>query len=125
MRRNWFGVFVFVLALAVQVMAPAAANVAMAQASGTANQAFALCLQDAGDSADGSRQLPGHKDHHRDSCPLCQICCGGIAPIEARPYQVGRAPVQWAALAWTVADRVLPTPRHEHAHQARAPPAFS
>lgn len=125
MRRNWFGVLVFALALTIQVMAPVAANVGMARTSDEAGRTFSLCLQDGGSPADNSRQLPGHNDRHRDACPLCQVCCDGLAPIEARPNDVGRAPVQWTALAWTVADRVLPAPRHDHSRQARAPPAFS
>lgn len=125
MRRNWLSVFVFVLALTIQVIAPAGANVAMARASGEAQQSVSICLSIGGDPADNSQQFPGHNDRHHSSCLLCQVCCGGIAPIEARPHQVGKAPVQWIVLAWTVADRVLPAPRHKHSHQARAPPAFS
>jgi len=125
MRRNWFGVLVFMLALAVQALAPAVANVAMALTSSEAGRSFSLCLRAGGSPAGNSQQLPGHNDRHRDACLLCQVCCDGIAPIEARPNDVGRAHVQWTALAWTVADRVLPTPRHDHSRQARAPPAFS
>ena len=125
MRRNWIGVLVFALALTIQVWAPVVASVAMAQTATDAERRLSLCLNAGGDNADRSQQLPGHHNQHRDACPLCQFCCGGIAPIEARPNQVGRAPVQWIALAWTVADRVLPTPAHDHSRQARAPPALS
>ncbi len=125
MRRNWFSVVLFALALALQAFGPAAANVAMAQASAETRQSFALCLQSGGVSAGDYHPLPGQKDRHRDSCPLCQICCDGIASYEARLNQVAGAPVQWSALSWTSADCALPSPRHEHSHQARAPPVFS
>lgn len=124
MRRNWIGVLVFALALTVQVLAPGLVNVGMAQAANDAERTLSLCLNAGGESADRSQQLPGDHNQHRDGCPLCQFCCGGIAPIEARPNQVGRAPVQWTALARTVADRVLPAPPHDHSRQARAPPAL-
>lgn len=92
MRRNWFSVVLFALALALQAFGPAAANVAMAQASAETRQSFALCLQSGGVSAGDYHPLPGQKDRHRDSCPLCQICCDGIASYEARLNQVAGRP---------------------------------
>ena len=125
MRRNRFGVVVFALALAVQVLAPVVVKVAMARTFDDAGRTFSLCLQ-AGDSpSDNSQRLPGHNDLHRDACLLCQLCCDGIAPIDARSNYIGTAPVQWTAFAWTAADRALPTPHHDHSRQPRAPPAFS
>lgn len=125
MRRNWFGVFVFALAWAIQALAPGVASVAMTRLSGQMQVAVELCLQSGGDFATGDRRLPVHDDRRHDSCPLCQTCCDGITPVETRANHVGIAPVQWTALAWTVADHALPTPRHDHSRQARAPPAFS
>jgi hypothetical protein len=123
MRRKWYSVLLFALALAVQALALAAANVALATAPGEYRTSIQLCLQ-SGDSA-GDNQLPGHHEGQRDACFMCQVSCCGVAPLEARPNPVGLAPVQWTALAWTVADRALPAPRHESSHQPRAPPAIS
>ena len=125
MDRSWFAVLIFALALTIQVIRPAGANGAIARAFDEAPRPFSTCLQIGGAPADGSQQLPGHNDRHHDSCLLCQVCCDGMAPLEARPHQVGKAPVQRIALAWTVADRVLPTPPHEYSRQARAPPSLS
>jgi hypothetical protein len=124
MPRNWRSVLLFALALAIQALAPAAANFAMARPSGDLRSSIILCLQTGGSAGD-RQQLPGHHDRQRDDCPLCQISCSGVAPLEARPNFAGLAPVQWTALAWTVADRALPAPRHEYSHPARAPPVFS
>ena len=122
MRYKWCSVLLFALALAVQALAPAAGNIAFA-ASGDQRFSLQICLQSGG--SDGSNELPGQNDRQRDSCPVCQVSCSGVAPLEARPDPVGLALVQWTALAWTVADRALPAPRHESSHQPRAPPAFS
>jgi hypothetical protein len=126
MHRSWRGVLLFALALAIQAFAPAAANIAMAQPSGDSRVSFVICLQTGGSPADQQHRLPGqHNNRQHDACPLCQISCSGVAPLEARPNLAGLAPVQWTALAWTVADRALPAPRHESSHQPRAPPALS
>ncbi len=125
MRRNWRGVLLFALALAVQAFAPAAANIAMSQASGDPRFSIEICLQAGGGSADDNHQLPGPRNGQRGACLLCQVCCGGVAPLESRSDAVGAAPVQWTALACTVADCTLPALRHEYSHQARAPPVFS
>ena len=125
MRRNWLGALLFALALAIQALAPAAASIAMSQASGNPVLSTQICLQIGGGFANEKPQLPGPHGGQRDACPLCRLCCGGVAPLEPRTISVGEAPVQWMALAWTVADCALPAPRYEHSHQARAPPIFS
>jgi hypothetical protein len=124
MRRNWRNVLLFAAALAIQALAPAAAAIAMARPFAGSLSSIEICLEIRGSAGD-QQQLPGHNDRSRDACPLCQICCSGAAPLEARPNLAGLAPVQWTALAWTVADRALPAPRHEYSHQARAPPILS
>jgi hypothetical protein len=114
----------FALAVAVQALAPVAADFAMAKASGD-GASFEICV-DSGGVAHHHRhhnRAPGHDGS--DACPLCQVCCSGVALIEAKPDHVGMAPVQWTPLAWTAADRVLAASRRDHAHQARAPPSFS
>ncbi len=123
MRRSWRSVLLFALALAIQALAPAASAIGAARPFGGSRASFEICLQAGGFA--GNEQLPGHHDRQRDACPLCQMSCSGVAPLEARPTLAGLAPVQWTALAWTVADRALPAPRHEHSHQPRAPPLFS
>jgi hypothetical protein len=123
MRRKWYGVLLFALALAIQALAPAAANVALAAAPNEYRLSIQSCLQ-SGDPA-GANQLPGHHEGQCDACLMCQASCCGVAPLAARPSSAGLAPVQWTALAWTVADRALPAPRHESSHQPRAPPALS
>ncbi len=125
MHRNWLGVLLFALALAIQAFALAAANVAMSRASSDPSFSTDICLQSGGGSANSKSQLPGPHDGQRGACLLCQVCCSGVAPLATRPVPVGEAPVQWTALAWTVADCALPAPRYEYSHQARAPPTFS
>jgi hypothetical protein len=125
MRRNWISVLLFALALAIQALAPTAANVAIAQGSAETRQSLALCSQIGDVPADDFGRLPGHGNHHSGACLLCQICCDGVAPFEARPSQVCRVPVQWTALAWMAMHSAMPAPRVEHSRQARAPPAFS
>lgn len=122
MRRNWVSGLLFALALAFQAAAPVAATVAMERGS---SPSVEICLKAAGKAAASDNQLPGPHDSKRDICALCEFCCSGVAPLEARPNPVGLAPVQWTALAWTVADRALPALRHDHARQARAPPFVS
>jgi hypothetical protein len=124
MRRNWHCVLFFALALAIQAFSPAVASFAMAQASADNRSFTEICFQ-SGDGSAGSGQAPNQSDRHHDACALCQTCCSGVSPLQARPNPVGEAPFQWSALAWTVADRALPAPCHEYSHQARAPPAFS
>lgn len=124
MRRNWLTTLLFALALVVQTMAPAAANVASAAGLGTSIASDELCFKVAG-STDQSQQSPGQSKGHRDVCLLCQSYCDGVAPLGARVIHLGKAPVQWTALFWTVADRALPTPQHDYSRQARAPPAIS
>jgi hypothetical protein len=123
MRRKWRSVLLFALALAFQALAPAAANVALAAASDDIRASIQICLQSGGPA--GKNDLPGQTDRQHDACLICQVNCNGVAPLEARPNPVGLAPVQWTALAWTVADRALPALRHDSSHQPRAPPAFS
>ena len=121
MTRNRLGVMLFALALAIQALAPAA-NIASA-ALGDRGFSLQICLQSGGVA--GNNELPGQNDRQRDSCPVCQVSCSGVAPLEARPNAVGLAHVQWIATSWTVADRVLPAPNPDYSRRARAPPAFS
>jgi hypothetical protein len=123
MRRSQWSGLLFALALAIQAFAPVAANIAMAHGFG-----LETCIETSGGgSANHHHQhrLPGHDDPHGGACPLCQACCSGVAPIEARPSVAGMVPVQWTPHGWTVADRALPAPHRDHTHEARAPPAFS
>lgn len=120
MTRNRLGVMLFALALAIQALAPAA-NIASA-ALGDRGFSLQICLQ-SGDVA-GSN-LPGQNDRQRDSCPVCQVSCSGVAPLGAWLPPVDRAPVQWIASSWTVVDRVLPAPNPDYSRRARAPPALS
>ncbi|WP_292528539.1 DUF2946 family protein [Methylocystis sp.] len=121
MRRNWLTVLLFALALAVQAFAPAAAHVATRMGAGDFLSEF--CVTDVA-SSDQS-QAPDHAKGHRDVCLFCQNHCDGVAPLAARVIFLGKAPVQWTALDWTVADRALPTPPLDYSRQARAPPANS
>lgn len=118
MRLLWAKVLLFALALAFQATAPVAASIAMERGFGLSAE---LCLPADGKSV-GETRLPGPHDARHELCALCAVSCSGVAPLEARPNPVGLAPVQWTALAWTVADRALPALRHDHARQARAPP---
>ncbi|MGJ0504250.1 MAG: DUF2946 family protein [Methylocystis sp.] len=121
MRRNWLTVLLFALALTVQAFAPAAARVASQLGAGDAVSEF--CLNDVA-SSDQS-QAPAHLKGHRDACLFCQSYCDGAAPLATRVIHLGKAPVQWTALDWTVADRALPTHPQDYSRQARAPPANS
>jgi len=126
MRRNWCGaLLLFVLALAVQAVAPATANIAMSRTFGEPRFSIEVCSRAGDGFADDNHQLPNPHDRHHGACIICQLCCNGVAPLAVRPNLVGEAPVQWTTLAWTVADRALPAPRHEHSHRARAPPVLS
>lgn len=120
MRRQWICALLFALALAFQAAAPVAAHIVM-ERRGSSGE---VCLTTVAKAVDES-QLPGHHDSGHDLCALCGVWCSGVAPLEARPNPVGLAPVQWTALAWTVADRAMPALRHDHARQARAPPSLS
>jgi hypothetical protein len=124
MRRDWTSVPLFALALVIQTTALAAMNVVMKRASGADRSSIEFCLQQASGGGE-QRRSPGRGQDHHDSCPICQVCCDGLAPYEARLQNIGMAPVQSAGLAWTVADRALPAPRRDSARQPRAPPAFS
>jgi hypothetical protein len=116
----------FGLALAIWAIAPIVGQVGAARAADLALARFFICFASVGSSpADAQPGLPGHDDDRERACPMCQASCGGVAPIAARPGQVGVAPVQRVALAWTVADRALPTPRRDFSRLARAPPASS
>ncbi|MBG0796606.1 hypothetical protein IYX23_02690 [Methylocystis sp. L43] len=121
MRRNWLTVLLFALALTVQAFAPAAAQVASRLGAGDAVSEF--CFTDVA-SSDQS-QAPAHAKGHRDVCLFCQNHCDGVAPLAARVIHLGKAPVQWTALDWTVADCALPTRLQDFSRQARAPPANS
>jgi hypothetical protein len=121
MRRNWLTVLLFALALTVQAFAPAAAQVASRLGVGGAVSEF--CFNDIA-SSDQS-QAPAPAKGHREACLFCQNHCDGVAPLAARAIHLGKAPVQWTALDWTVADRALPTPPQDYSRQARAPPANS
>lgn len=121
MRRNWLTVLLFALALSVQAFAPAAAHVASRMGAGDAVNEF--CFTDIASS--GQSQDPAHLKSHRDACLFCQSYCDGVAPLAARTIHFGKAPVQWTALDWTVADRALPTHPQDFSRQARAPPANS
>ncbi|MGD9543510.1 MAG: DUF2946 family protein [Methylocystis sp.] len=121
MRRNWLTVLLFALALTVQALAPAAAHVAPRLGAGDVIKAF--CLNDVAASDDD--QGPARVKSHRDACLFCQTYCNGVAPLAARVIHLGKAPVQWTALDWTVADRALPTHPQDYSRQARAPPANS
>lgn len=121
MRRNWLTILLFALALAVQALAPAAAHVASAGITASA-ASDETCFTNVG-STDRT-QAPGHLKGHRDACLFCQSYCDGAAPLGARVIHLGKAPVQWTALFWTVADRALPTPQYDYSRQARGPPAI-
>jgi hypothetical protein len=121
MRRNWLKVLLFALALTVQAFAPAAAQVATRMGAGDAVSEFCFTEIGSGDQT----QAPGQAKSHRDVCLFCQNHCDGVAPLAARVILLGKAPVQWTALDWTVADRALPTPPLDYSRQARAPPANS
>jgi hypothetical protein len=112
------------LALVLWVAAPVAWSAAAAR-SAAGSLAFLLtCFAPADSSPAGAYPgPPGHSGGGRDACSFCQACCGGAAPMEARPGEVGTAPVQSDSPAWTVADRALPTPRRDHSRLARAPPS--
>ncbi|MFO1101913.1 MAG: hypothetical protein U1E20_03290 [Methylocystis sp.] len=121
MRRNWLTVLLFALALTVQAFAPAAAHVASRMGAGDAVKEFCFTDVASGDQS----QAPGHVKGQRDACLFCQNHCDGVAPLAARTIHIGKAPVQWTALDWTVADRALPTSPQDYSRQARAPPANS
>lgn len=130
MRRNWLTVLIFALALAIQVVAPVAVNVALAAGTNAAAVSkpslvsTELCVKEIG-SNDTSQQAPGRLKGHRGDCVLCQAACDGVAQLGARAIQLGRAPVRWTPLPWTVADRALPLPVRDYSRQARAPPTLS
>jgi hypothetical protein len=121
MRRNWLTVLLFALALTVQAFAPVAAGVASRIGAGDALKEFCFTDVASGDQT----QAPGHAKRPRDACLFCQNHCDGVAPLAARTIHFGKAPVQWTALDWTVADRALPTSPQDYSRQARAPPANS
>jgi hypothetical protein len=121
MRRNWLSVLLFALALTVQAFAPGAAHVASRMGAGDAVKEFCLTDFASGDQS----QAPGQAKGQRDACLFCQNHCDGVAPLAARTIHIGKAPVQWTALDWTVADRALPTSPQDFSRQARAPPANS
>lgn len=118
MRRNWLTVLLFAFALTLQALAPAAGHVASRMGAGDAVKE--LCFADIG--ADDQSQDPASTKGRRQACLFCQSYCDGVAPLAARVIHLGKAPVQWTALNWTVADRALPTHPQDYSRQARAPP---
>jgi len=124
-RRSLFAVVVFTLAWAAQVLAPARANVAQAQGSDKFQRSLENCLKTGGAPAKNSRRFPGTDDGPRDACLVCQVCCAGVAPIEARLRQVDKTSQQCAVVAWMEGDGFLPKAHYEYLRQARAPPALS
>ncbi len=118
MRRSAWQVLVFALALAVQVLGPAAASLAMARGA-QHGRGIEICAPTSDGPQDPKRRAA--HDHH-GSCLLCQLCCNGVAPSEAKSQEFGKASVQWTAWSWTAADRASPAHRHGEPYQARAPP---
>ena len=107
--------------LGVRGMATAGAQGASRVGAGDAVSEFGVTEVASSDRS----QAPGHAKGHRDVCLFCQNHCDGVAPLAARVIHLGKAPVQWTALDWTVADCALPTRLQDFSRQARAPPANS
>jgi hypothetical protein len=118
MRQSWIGSLLFALALAFQAAAPVAASVAMERAA----LSDGLCSAIADRPAAKSKRAGSH-DAGRGLCSLCELCCSGAAPVEAKPASIVFAPVNWTRdVAWMATDDVLPALRHDRSRQPRAPP---
>lgn len=110
----------FVLALAVQALAPIAIGVAVGEHAH--NGSGEICFKTLGGVDHVGRPAPGHS-HQRD-CPVCQVFCDGVAPVQASTATGGSAsPVHWAMLRWRIADNFAPAMSGRFAHRARAPPS--
>jgi hypothetical protein len=116
MRRNLVCALLFALALAVQAFAPAAARAAMGLRQ--------TCVTASVDGSAAKGQPSGHPDAHPASCDLCALCCGSLAPLEARASVVVPASLAWTTATWPIVENETPTSRRD-AVRARAPPSFS
>jgi hypothetical protein len=123
MRHRWLSFLFCVLALAAQAMSLAIANATVAQIFAHRQKSVERCLAHSENTTGGRHQQSDHSD--RGSCQECQACCEGTTPFEGRPTFLGMAFVQPIVLALVTPDSLLSNGRHEHLHQARAPPAFS
>lgn len=125
--RGLPGALLLGLALALWAFAPMAGRGALARSGAGSVAPVITCFAPADSSPAGAHPgPPGHRGGDHDACCLCQACCGGAAPLEARPGKVGVAAVQSVSpTAWTAADRAMPTPRRDHSRLPRAPPHSS
>lgn len=116
------GATLLFLAASFWALAPLARGVGESGVGGRLVAQLFICFASGASQPDAIAGRPGPKDD-RSACILCQAFCSGLAPLAARPGPVGATPVPSFELAWTVADRVAPTPRRRLSHRPRAPPA--
>jgi hypothetical protein len=116
------GATLLFLAASLWAVAPLARGVAESGVGGGLVAQLFVCFASGSSQPDALAGRLGPKDD-RSACTLCQAFCSGLAPLAARPGPIGATPVPSLRLAWTVADRVAPTPRPDPANRQRAPPS--
>ncbi|MBG0811326.1 hypothetical protein IY145_18405 [Methylosinus sp. H3A] len=117
MRRNLASIILFSLALAIQAIAPATAG--LVQSSLAPGQ---ICATFADVSAVASVTPAGHAEAGPRLCDLCAMCCGGAAPLAARPDITAVASPDWVSAEWAAPVRRAAAFQPDHARRARAPP---
>ncbi len=116
------GATLLFLAASLWAVVPLVRGVAESGVGGRLVAQLFICFASGASQPDALAGRLGPKDD-RSACILCQAFCSGLAPLAARPGLIGATPVPSFRLAWTVADRVAPTPRPDPANRQRAPPA--
>ncbi|MGJ0504252.1 MAG: hypothetical protein ACR65X_11040 [Methylocystis sp.] len=120
--QSRLGATLLFAAASLWAVAPLARGVAESGVGGGLVAQLFVCFASGYSQPDALAGPLGPKDD-RSACTLCQAFCSGLAPLAARPGPIGATPVPSFRLAWTVADRVAPTPRPDPANRQRAPPS--
>ncbi|WP_407341160.1 DUF2946 family protein [Methylocapsa polymorpha] len=82
-----------------------------------------LCSPNGG--GDAGQSTPSDIPHHHDHCPLCQIVCGNLGFLEARPVSVATPYAEARCLFWTLApDRAALFGVDQHS-PPRGPPSLA